>query len=238
MTLNLAQRYVATYDHQPDGRIRDGLPAGWKSLKRAMMACIATKETGGTLEPMIIGGGNCSGNSGGVSNFAGMGQQSRNDFNDSVTKGQSMYGSLSIFRSGISRYATPPADQKFGQNFDMLTADPELQLEFMDYFLSSKTSDMMDKLGRVPKDYDLVENLAAWYNGSSGKAAYGLVVRACTYCTVTLLQKQSYTPEEATNCMGYANYSVCRELMKANPGQKFGCSTPGQRIDRDPRRKP
>lgn len=234
MTLALAQRHAGAYDHQQDGKPQAGLPAGWKTLKRAMMACIATKETGGDLEPMIISGGNC----GGASYYAGMGQQSKSDFTESVTKGQSIYGITSVFRSAIPRYRSEAGAPNHSQNYNMLTVDPELQMEFMDYFLTSKLSDMIDKNGKVPKDYDLVENLAAWYNGSSAKASYALAVRACTYCTMTLLHKGVYGPDEANNCMGYANFSVCGELMAANRGVKFGCSTRGQRLDRNPGRKP
>ena len=225
MTLELANRFSGAYDHAQEGRgYRGGLSPAWKGIKQAMMACIATKETGGELDPLVVSIANCWG----PSEYGGMAQQHMPTYKVAVEKGMSVDGYELAFRSTIPRYRVSDAYK----NQNILTTDPELQIEFMDYFLTTKLSDLQTKLGTRMKDYDLVENLASWYNGSENKAAYGLAIRACTYCAVKLVQKGSYTPTEADNCMGYASFPVCKELMDENKGEPFCCSIRGHRPDK------
>ncbi len=185
LILKLADRHAGRYDYHPLNLKKnpDREIAKWNQAKSAMMVCISAAETGESLDPMTISLANCEGH---PSTQAGLGGMTREYYLKDVNSGD--------FVSEIPRYQG--AGAKKLKKYDNLTTDPELQLEFMDYYLSTILKDRH----RMPENLP-VEWLANRYN--TAIPSYGARVAACQKCVVNLLKKKpsSYTPSDVSTCM-------------------------------------
>jgi hypothetical protein len=192
LILKLANRHVGHYD---DPRV---VTPAWKQSKTAMMVCIGAAETGESLDPMTISLENCRRH---PSTQAGLGGMSRQFYLKDVNSG--------AFQSEISRYQGANASKI--KTYDILTTDPELQLEFMDYYLSSILRDRGGSVRTLP-----VEWLADHYN--TAISSYGPRVAACHSCVLNMLQTQpaSYTPSEVANCVKRAQSGYRRPRRTAS----------------------
>jgi hypothetical protein len=204
LTLELAKRHAGAYESQSN---QPKLVAGgdkWAETKAAMMTCIGVRETG-NLEPLSISYANCAGR---YATQAGLGGQVRRYYEAAIA-GSDYHGPAGIsfghrqnvtFESSIPRYQGEAGKIQL-RNYDNLTTDPELQLEFMDYNLSSIAARTGKRLDPTAKS--TIEYLARQYNLSRTKDTYGKTVANCTEC-ILHLAKDSYTESQATACMNLA----------------------------------
>jgi hypothetical protein len=134
------------------------------------------------------------------SDQVGMGQQSVEGFEEAITKGFPMPKERVVFHSNIPRYQGPNA--KYALDYDRLTTDPELQMEFMDYFLDAKVHNKV-----AAKGLDRVQQMATSYNGSAAKETYGRLVKNCTPCVLKLINRHSMdiSGSEAQACIQLTN---------------------------------
>ncbi len=225
---DLASRHTGAYDQDATNKIYGDFPPDWPKMKQAMIGCTAAIETNASFEPLTIDQRTCTKKKKKVlaSSSVGMSQQMITGYNEAVGVGHRINKVFTPFVSKIKRYQSENG-QKILKEFDTLSTDPELQIEFLDYFLSVKASSLRYLNGGKIKstNFEMVRQLAELYNASNTKVSYGKGVAACTECIYNLTQKTDYNSAQLDRCLAKAKTALCKEVQIDHPADNFKCGS-------------